>query len=141
MKHSILNLPMLVAPCGINCRLCRAYMRDKKTCPGCRGDDALKTRVCVICQIKTCEKRRDGALEYCFDCDEFPCARISHLDKRYRTKYGASVIENLTSIRDLGINQFVENESKKWACPECGETLCMHKPQCLACGFVWNKTG
>ena len=26
----------------MNCRLCRAYGREKNACPGCRGDDSLK---------------------------------------------------------------------------------------------------
>jgi len=26
---------VLIAPCGMNCRLCMAYQRDKKQCKGC----------------------------------------------------------------------------------------------------------
>ena len=33
--------PDLIAPCGMNCSLCRAYGRERKPCPGCRGDDRL----------------------------------------------------------------------------------------------------
>jgi hypothetical protein len=129
----------LIAPCGINCRLCRAYARDKKTCPGCRGDDTFKLKSCVTCRIKNCEKLVEGEIVYCFDCNEFPCARLTHLDKRYRTNYGTSVIDNLRSIEKFGIINFVKKENNKWTCPECGEMVCMHKPQCLSCGYVWRK--
>ena len=129
----------LIAPCGINCRLCRAYTRDRKSCPGCRGDDTLKSSSCVTCHIKNCEKKINGKIEYCFKCDEFPCTRLTHLDKRYRIKYGTSVIDNLISIKKIGIINFVKNENKKWTCPECGSMICMHKPQCLSCGYVWRK--
>jgi hypothetical protein len=129
--------PTLIAPCGINCRLCRAYTRDKKACPGCRGDDIMKSSSCVTCKIKNCEKMVKGKFEYCFECNEFPCARLTHLDKRYSTKYGTSVIDNLISIKKIGIGNFVRNENKKWECPECGAMICMHKPQCLSCGYVW----
>ncbi len=27
-----------IAPCGMNCATCLAYLRDKNTCCGCRGD-------------------------------------------------------------------------------------------------------
>ncbi len=131
--------PKLIAPCGINCRLCRAYTRDRKSCPGCRGDDTFKSKSCVNCQIKNCEKRINGKIEYCFECDEFPCKRIAHLDRRYRTRYGTSVIDNLLSIKKVGIHHFVENENEKWTCPECGSMICMHKPQCLTCGYSWLK--
>jgi len=127
-----------VAPCGINCSLCRRYGWDKKPCPGCRGDDALKLKTCVRCYIKNCEKLAAGKYEYCFDCSEFPCKRLVNLDKRYRTNYGTSVIDNLLSIKKIGAVKFVENEKIKWTCPECGALLCMHKPQCLACGYAWH---
>ncbi len=135
MNKTKSTFPTLIAPCGINCHLCRAYLRDKKVCPGCRGEDTLKAKSCVTCRIKVCEKREKGKIGFCFDCDEFPCARLTHLDKRYRTKYETSVI----NIKKFGINWFVENENKKWTCPECGEMLSMHKPQCLSCGYAWRK--
>jgi hypothetical protein len=131
--------PILIAPCGINCRLCRAYVRDKKACPGCRSENTFKSISCIQCKIKNCEKMVTGKFEYCFECGKFPCARLTHLDKRYRTKYGTSAIENLNSIKKSGIKNFVKNENKKWTCPECGARICMHKPQCLSCGYVWLK--
>lgn len=131
--------PALIAPCGINCRLCRAHGREKKACPGCRGEDTFKSKSCITCRIRNCEKLVQAGFEYCFDCDAFPCARLSHLDKRYRTKYGASPIGNLSSIKEIGIINFLRNEEQKWTCPACGSLICMHKPQCLACGYVWHK--
>lgn len=141
MNRTITNstYPALIAPCGINCRLCRAYARDKASCPSCRGDDALKSKSCVACRIKNCEKLINGNFEYCFECAEFPCARLSRLDKRYRLRYGTSVLENLTSIKNVGVIEFVHDENIKWACPVCGAMICMHKPQCLSCGYEWHK--
>jgi predicted RNA-binding Zn-ribbon protein involved in translation (DUF1610 family) len=81
----------------------------------------------------------EGKFEYCFACNEFPCNRLTHLDIRYKTKYGTSVIDNLSSIKETGIRNFVESENTKWACPECGAMICMHKVQCLSCGYRWHK--
>lgn len=128
----------LIAPCGMNCRLCRAYIRDKNKCPGCRGDDSLKSKSCANCKIKNCEKIAKGNLKYCFGCDSFPCVKLNHLDNRYRTKYGMSMIDNLNNIRELGIRQFIKNEKEKWTCPDCGEIICVHKPQCLSCKHAWR---
>jgi hypothetical protein len=97
----------LIAPCGMNCRLCRAYIRDKQACPGCRGDDSLKSKACVSCKIKNCEQIAEGNIKYCFSCDGFPCARLNNLDKRYRTNCGMSMIDNLKTIRDFGIRYFI----------------------------------
>lgn len=123
----------LIAPCGMNCRLCRAYMRDRNACPGCRDDDSVKPKTRVTCRIKNCEKLRQGKGRYCFGCDMFPCDRLRHLDERYRTRYGMSMIDNLGTIRKFGMGAFLRKEKEKWTCPGCGQLLCVHKPQCLSC--------
>jgi hypothetical protein len=128
----------LIAPCGMNCRLCRAYTRDKKACPGCRGDDSIKPKTRVTCQIKNCEKMLQGKVRYCFDCDSFPCDRLNNLDERYRAKYGMSMINNLDEIKKFGIRVFMNNEKERWACPSCGDIICVHQPQCLSCEHKWR---
>ncbi len=137
MKRNGIN-PALIAPCGMNCRLCYAYMREKDPCPGCRGNDSVKPKTRVTCRIKTCEKLVRNQARYCFDCDTFPCDRLKHLDERYRTRYGMSMVHNLASIKERGIRRFIRDEKKSWACLACGETLCVHQPQCPACGRPWR---
>ena len=139
MKKTITIPTKLIAPCGMNCRLCRGYDRDKNTCPGCRGDDRLKPQYCVTCKIKTCEEMQRGKFKYCFACDRYPCKRLRQLDKRYRSKYGMSMIENLDEIQRLGVRRFVRNQKERWVCPGCGLLLCVHKPQCLSCGYAWYE--
>lgn len=128
----------LIAPSGMNCRLCYAYIREKNICPGCRGDNDLKAWSCVNCKIITCERIATGKAKFCFGCDRFPCARLKQLDKRYRTKYGMSMIANLDTIQESGIRHFIRNEKEKWTCPECGELISVHKPECLSCGYRWH---
>jgi hypothetical protein len=76
--------------------------------------------------------------KYCFGCDSFPCARLKNLDKRYRTKYGMSMIDNLGDIRKFGIRRFIRNEKERWTCPECGQAICVHRPQCPFCLQKWR---
>jgi hypothetical protein len=128
----------LIAPCGMNCRLCIAYTREKKACPGCRGDDSVKSKTRVICRIKNCEQLAQGKGRYCFSCDRFPCDRLNHLDERYRTRYGMSMIDNLVHIKKSGIRHFMKDEKERWTCPGCGRLICVHKPQCLFCGDRWR---
>ena len=132
----------LIAPCGMNCRLCWAYIRDKNTCPGCRGTNDLDGQIpkhCSISKIRNCGEINRDKSKYCLvSCDRFPCARLKQLDKRYRTKYGMSMIDNLKMIHEFGIRHFIRNEKKKWICPECGEMMSVHKPTCLFCGYQWH---
>ncbi len=124
----------LIAPCGINCGLCRAYLIQKKRCPGCRGGNANKADSCLNCKIKKCGILRQKRLKFCYDCAKFPCEREEHLDWRYRTRYHLSPIENLGVVKTKGIQQLLSLEKERWTCKECGGTICMHNGQCIKCG-------
>ncbi|HEY3275920.1 MAG TPA: hypothetical protein VGJ94_04815 [Syntrophorhabdaceae bacterium] len=50
-----------------------------------------------------------------------------------------SMIENLDNIEKFGIRNFVIKEKEKWACPQCGEILCVHKENCPSCGYNRRK--
>jgi hypothetical protein len=115
----------LIAPCGMNCGLCSSYLAMKndlkkkgfgKTyCAGClpRGKN------CTFMK-KQCDLLGKGLVRFCYECDDFPCRRLKALDKRYRTKYHMSQIENLDFIKKHGMERFLEKEMAKWQCPECG---------------------
>jgi hypothetical protein len=133
-----LNRADLIAPCGINCRLCHAYVRERNSCPGCRAAHVFASEGGRHCSLR-CERLAAGAFNHCSECDEFPCTRLLHLHKRYRTRYAASPLSNLAAIRANGIRRFVRAENEKWACPHCGSMLCMHKPECLSCGHAWHR--
>ena len=55
----------------------------------------------------------------------------------YRGKYRMSMLENLQSIQDVGIEAFVASEQDRWTCPGCGGLQCVHAPECIYCGHVW----
>ncbi len=124
----------MIAPCGMNCALCIGHLREKNRCPGCNdARDEAKPPHCVHCRIKECMEQGHPN-RFCGECPAFPCRRLRQLDLRYRTKYGMSMLENLEAIRAFGIRKFVAREKKKWACPGCGTTLCVHRNECLHCG-------
>jgi hypothetical protein len=129
----------LAAPCGLNCGACRAFVRARDPCPGCRGGDANKPKGRLACAIKNCGELAAGGHRFCVSCAGFPCAELLRLDKRYRTTYGVAPIANLIRIRDHGIESFVAEENEAWRCRECGTRLCMHRPRCDACGHPWRS--
>lgn len=131
--HQHLN-PNLIAPCGMNCGLCLGYLREKNHCIGCRSDGPEKASHCASCKIKNCEKLAQTQSGFCYECADYPCARIKHMDKRYQTQYGMSMIENQETIRNIGLTQFVAQEEIRWTCPACGARICVHRPNCQQCG-------
>ncbi len=128
----------LIAPCGMNCNLCVSYLAGKYDlnkkgirrvyCAGClpRGKHCLH-------MASHCDLLGKGLVRFCFECDSFPCKRLKALDKRYRTKYHLSMIDNLKMIRDHGIDAFLKKEEEKWNCPTCGNPVCCHIGLCLQC--------
>jgi hypothetical protein len=120
MNKSILNYK-LIAPCGMNCGICRAYLRLKNPCHGCNYAEQNRPKTREHCQLRICSKRKG---RFCFKCKEYPCERLSYLDKRYRTKYGMSEIENLEYIRKHGIKKFIEAQRKRWVSDK--GVLCVH---------------
>ena len=130
---------LLIAPCGMNCALCSSYLAQKydlKTkgiqksyCAGCRP----RGKNCAFLK-KSCVLLGEGRIKYCFLCAQYPCRRLKQLDERYRNRYHMSMIENLNDIKDLGIKKLLEQEEKKWKCPECGGVICCHDGICYNCG-------
>jgi hypothetical protein len=123
----------LIAPCGMNCGTCMAYLRQKNRCPGCRVQDANKAVSVKRCIITNCINLEESESKFCYECGKFPCKRLKQLDKRYRTKYNTSFIENLLLIKEKGINEFLSFESKRRTCPNCGSTVCVHRSLCPSC--------
>lgn len=125
----------LIAPCGMNCGTCMAYLRAKNKCQGCRNISDSENSARVSCRVRSCGLLEKTASKFCYDCEVFPCLRIKQLDKRYRTKYKTGFIDNLMMIKEKGIESFLDFESKRRTCPDCGSVLCVHRPKCLACGY------
>ena len=124
----------LIAACGMNCGLCIGYLREKKPCASCfHKNDINKPKQCRSCSIVNCENLAKTASGFCFDCTIYPCARLKRLDKRYRTKYEMSMIENLDFIQNNGLEKFIQQEEKRWTCKDCGTGLSVHRNFCLNC--------
>ena len=138
MNTSVTFDRILVAPCGMNCGTCIAYMRDKNKCCGCRIESDSKNKSCIQCRIKNCEYLARTHSKFCYDCEKFPCQRLKQIDKRYRTKYRTSFIQNLLTIKEKGINNFLSNETIKWICPDCGSNLTCHRDKCPTCNRDLN---
>jgi len=76
MNYSIRKYPQFAA-CGLNCGLCpRYYTKGSSRCPGCAGEGF--SEVHPTCGILSCCQRK--GIEYCFECDEFPCKKYKDVD-------------------------------------------------------------
>ena len=130
----------LIAPCGMNCGICSGYLASKYDvrskgirmpyCIGCRPRD----KKCAFLK-KGCNLLLEGMVQYCYECEDFPCERLQHLDKSYRSNFRMSMIENLEYMKKSSIEEFLLREEEKWKCPECGAVVCCHNGICFNCGL------
>ncbi len=131
----------MIAPCGMNCGVCLGFMRYKDHCPGCMTIDDAKPGYCKQCIIINCDLLKETESKFCYECPKYPCTRLKRLNKRYLTRHNTSFFDNLTMIKEQGIERFLDYETERRRCPQCGSTLCIHRSFCFACGFVHDLIG
>ena len=125
----------LVAPCGMNCALCQAYQGKGLACHGYGHGGERKA--CQNCSIQKCENKK----AFCFGCTQYPCKRLKALDKRYRTKYHMSRLENLALIQTNGLDEFVRQQNERYRCSNCGKLRTVHQDSCLYCAAIAKANG
>ena len=132
----------LIAPCGMNCGICSNYLAYKNNikgrgfpnCIGCRP----RNKQCAFLK-KRCKddlKLLKGEIEFCFECCYYPCEYLTRLDKRYREKYGMSMIDNLNEIKNRGINFFIKNQETEYKCRKCNNLISIHSKKCFVCDKI-----
>ena len=105
--------PELVAPCGMNCGICKRYLAYSRGIPAERGK-VIHCQGCLHinknCYVKRgCKKLAKNIIKFCFECDNMPCENLNRLERRYRKQYNMSVVENLKELK-------FELDSFKWKC-------------------------
>jgi hypothetical protein len=136
--------PQLIAPCGMNCAICSSYLAYKNNIPRIRG----KITYCKGCRPrnkqcsflkKQCRddlKLLKGKVDFCFECNFFPCDRLKHLDERYQREFGMSMVENLMEIKEKGIQVFIKSQSEKYKCSKCDGLISIHNKKCFVCDKI-----
>lgn len=133
----------LAAPCGVYCGACRQYLVRKKDleskrghirgCKGCR----IRNKICASIK-RECESLKNKELEFCFECENFPCHNLRRLDTKYRERYSVSMISNLQRIQEIGVEKWLKEQKRLYTCPECGGEICVHDKECCECGIKFN---
>jgi hypothetical protein len=93
-----------VAPCGLYCRECTAFLDGK--CGGCRSDEGLSREYRKYCKIYQCLNVKN--LRTCLECMEFPCGFFD-LFKAETLKSSSWFLDawvNMKQIQTHGISSF-----------------------------------
>jgi len=102
--------------------------KRKKKCIGCNPSG----KSCAHLK-KYCKKLTKKEIEYCYQCNDFPCKQLQRLDDIYRQRFDMSMIDNLEYIKQNGMKQFLQKQKEKYTCPKCGGVICVHNSKCYYC--------
>ncbi len=110
----------LVAPCGLYCGECTAFLDGK--CGGCRSNKGLSKEYRKYCKIYRCSSSKN--LKICLECKEFPCKLFDFFkaERLEESSWFLDVWSNMKQIKEMGLTDFLrkkENWLRKRK--ECGE--------------------
>jgi hypothetical protein len=129
----------LISVCGLNCVKCDVYQaghgdeklldeivewfrkeRDEAVkpeqikCEGCK--DSLEVHWSPECKMMLCAKKR--GLQYCFQCEDFPCTIVSEFSSDGISHHKRTV-ENLKIMKEIGIEAWIAEQKRKGQCIFC----------------------
>ena len=136
----------LAAPCGLYCGVCAIYIAhrddnlkfkerltglysvgvDDLHCKGCLSDNVFL--YCRVCPIKTCTAGK--GIAGCHECADFPCG---HIDAFPFSVGKRVILRSIPARRELGTDQWMETEEKRYHCPHCGNALFRGAKRCRNC--------
>ena len=155
----------LAAACGTYCGACPAYIAKHGTdeqikmrlqmksssghgippsnwmdgllCDGCLSGGQLAAH-CQRCNIRLHALNTQNNSR-CSDCGELPCNRITNLINMGGYLHRKEYLPNLKKIREMGVQEWVKYEEKRWLCQKCSMTMSWYDTECAGCGEPRSK--
>lgn len=121
------NLFDLTAPCGIDCFNCEMFEKniteemksriaalvnckpEDVPCKGCRIQGTCSV-VMKDCKTLACVKEK--AVDFCYECNEFPCSKLQPCASRAEKLPHNMKVFNLCRIKQLGLGEWAKETSE-----------------------------
>ncbi|MCR4903803.1 MAG: DUF3795 domain-containing protein [Butyrivibrio sp.] len=106
MKSEFNRKDGLFSLCGLNCGLCPMQIRG-----GCSG--CFNGSTCYIsCPLAPCSVRH-GNVDYCYQCNEYPCKKYDGIDAHDSLISHRNQKKDLAKAKEIGIEAYLEEQHKK----------------------------
>jgi len=135
--------------CGLNCGACQTLMANEQgdkqwleaaakqrnvepedlRCYGCKTE--VTAVYCTNCRMRACA--REKGLEFCSECPDYPCETLSSF-RNDAAPHHSTIFKNLERIKEIGPEEWLEEQKRRWSCPECGTRFGWYSEKCSDCG-------
>lgn len=103
---------------------------EEVNCNGCKSDIIFKN--CIDCYFRNCCISKE--LDFCFQCSEYPCPELKKFKNIERLPHLSVNLENLETIRDGGLENWLVAQKNRWKCPACETKFSWYEENCQNCG-------
>lgn len=132
--------------CGLFCGACSSMLLHEKN----EGDAGLADFNCEYeeepcagcasgcnqdCEYILCCKAHEA--DTCAFCSEFPCKLIQNFSKD-EWPHHIEVLDNLSRMKDIGVEAWIEEQKQRWSCPNCGARTHWYQSTCRNCKTSWK---
>jgi hypothetical protein len=116
----------LTAPCGLDCFNCKVYSEnitpatqsrlsrmlsideESVPCSGCRAQSGSRLNFSECATFKCVSQK---GIEFCFECDQFPCVRMQPIADGLRWYPHNLKLYNLCRIQRVGVENWIKDEA------------------------------
>jgi len=140
----------LVGVCGIYCGACLTYRACKDQdqaliqyltglgipketirCEGCTSGIVMPQ--CAKCGFRDCAAQK--GLVFCSECKGLPCEALKELSEERARKDNLPHLSlcpsSLQTLRQVGVQDWLKQQEKRWSCKSCGKRLHWYSETCL----------
>ncbi len=106
MKTEFNRTDGLFSLCGLNCGLCPMQIRGE--CSGCfNGSTCYQSCPLAPCSV------RNGNVQYCYECEEYPCRRYDGIDRYDSLISHRNQKKDLAKAKQMGIEAYLSEQKAK----------------------------
>ncbi len=106
MKREFNRTDGLFSLCGLNCGLCPMQIRGE--CSGCfNGSTCYQSCPIAPCSVK------HGGVDYCFQCEEYPCKRYDGIDRHDSLISHRNQKQDMAKAKEIGIEAYLAEQREK----------------------------
>lgn len=105
-------------------------------CRGCKSEVLFEG--CKRCAVRICASGK--GVEACIVCPDHPCPEVEKRKGyvasglKYLLPHTKAIFQNMEVVQERGIEYWIQDQERRWSCPQCGAPFTWYQETCKTCG-------